>query len=230
MINRNRFLFRLPNLPVSVETSITLLARDPRFAGALPGLQVALGVLTGLAAAALQTAGLAVQSKAPVIRLTHVTPLPHHPGQTLALATDVVTLPGPLPVTRARRAVLGLDGVTIVPWLTPLTPVSSCVEQTELADAGDSVTGVVIRHINIAITLTGFTLATRSLRLSEVSGTTGFASVPDIVGLTQAVLVLCVLREEAITGQSETRLEKCINSVNYSCLSYLLSGRGHGQD
>ena len=103
-----------PNSPVSVETSVALLARDPWFAAALPGLEVALGVLRGLAAPALQTPGLAVEAEAPVVGLALVTPGPHHPGETLALAIMVVTLPGPLSVTRARLTVLGLVWERIV--------------------------------------------------------------------------------------------------------------------
>ena len=103
-----------PNSPVSVETSVALLACDPGFAAALPGLEVALGVLSGLAAPALQAPGLAVEAEAPVVSLALVTPGPHHPGQTLALAIIVVTLPGPLSVTRARLTVLGLVWERIV--------------------------------------------------------------------------------------------------------------------
>ena len=104
----------IPNSPVSVETSVALLARDPWFAAALAGLEVALGVLRGLAAPALQTPGLAVEAEAPVVSLTLVTPGPHPPGETLALAIIVVTLPGPLSVTRARLTVLGLVWEKIV--------------------------------------------------------------------------------------------------------------------
>ena len=185
--------------PVSVETSVTLLASDPGFAGALPGLEVTLGVLTGLAAAALQTPGLAMEAEAPVVRLALVTPRPHHPGQTLALATDVVTLPGALSVTRAWLAVLSLDGVTIEPGLTPLTAVPSSVVETELTQAGDSVTGIVIHRVNVPVTLTRLTLAIRGLWLSEVSRATGLAPVPDIIGFTDTELVLSILGEEAVT-------------------------------
>ena len=113
-----------------------------------------------------------------MVRLALVTLRPHHPGQTLALATGVVTLPGALSVTRTRLAVLGLDGVTVVPGLTSLTAVPSRVEETELTQAGDSVTRIVIRSVNVPVTLTRLTLAIRALRLSKVSRTTGLASVP----------------------------------------------------
>ena len=165
----------------------------------MPGLEVTLGVLAGLAAAALQTPGLAMEAEAPVVRLALVTPRPHHPGQTLTLTTGVVTLPGALSVTRARLAVLGLDGVTIEPGLAPLTAVPSSVVETELTQAGDSVTGIVIHRVNVPVTLTRLTLAIRGLWLSEVSGTTGLAPVSNIIGFTDTELVFSILGEEAVT-------------------------------
>ena len=143
-----------------------------------------------------------------MVRLALVTPRPHHPGQTPTLATDVVTLPGALSVTRARLAVLGLDGVTVVPGITSLTAVPSRVEETELTQAGDSVTRIVVHCVNVPVTLTRLTLAIRALRLSKVSGTTGLASVPDIIGFTHTELVLSIFREEAVTGDSETKEKK----------------------
>ena len=84
------------------------MASDPRFTGTLPSLEVTLSVLRGLATPALQTPGLAMEAEAPVVSLTLVTHGPHHPGETLTLAIIVVTLPGPLSVTRAWLTVLGL--------------------------------------------------------------------------------------------------------------------------
>ena len=98
----------IPNSPVSIETSVALLTCDPRFTGALPSLEVTLGVLRGLATPALQAPSLAVEAEAPVVSLALVTPGPHHPRETLTLAIIVVTLPGPLSVTRAWLTVLGL--------------------------------------------------------------------------------------------------------------------------
>ena len=148
-----------------------------------------------------------------MVGFTLVTPRPHHPGQTLTLATDVVTLPGALSVTRARLAVLGLDGVTVIPGLTPLTAITSRVEETKLTQAGDSVTRIVIRRVNVPVTLTRMTLAIRTLRLSKVSRTTGLASVPNIIRFTDAELVLSIFREEAVTRQSKTKQVKRINMV-----------------
>ena len=101
-----------------------------------------------------------------------------------------------------------LDGIPIEPVFAPLTAVSSCVEETELAEARDSVARVVVIDVNIAITLTRLTLSILSLRLSKVPGATGLTSVPDIIGFTHTELVLSILREEAVTGDGETKEKK----------------------
>ena len=93
-----------------------------------------------------------------------------------------------------------LDGVSIEPVLASLTAVPCCVEETELTQAGDSVARVVVTDVNVAITLTRLTLFILCLRLSKVSGATGLASVPDIIGFTHTELVLSILREQAVTG------------------------------
>ena len=106
-----------PEVPESVETSLALLARNSGLAGALTGQQVTLGELAGLATFAGQAAVRSVLVEAPVVGLALVAPLPLHPGQTLALASHVVTFRCPVQVTVAGPAVLLVDGVTKEPRL-----------------------------------------------------------------------------------------------------------------
>ena len=134
-----------------------------------------------------------MHSKAPMVSLTPVTPVTLHPWPTQTLASCVVTLPGALSVTVTRSAVLGQDGVTIEPGLAPLTVVSSCVKETQLADTSDVVTGIVVSHINVAIALTWLTVSTGGLRLTKISRTTSLTSVSDIVWLADTILVLSIL-------------------------------------
>ena len=56
-----------------------------------------------------------------MVRLALIALFPLHPVEAYALAGLVVTLPGPVPVTVALLAALGLDGVAKIPGLTSLT-------------------------------------------------------------------------------------------------------------
>ena len=117
-----------------------------------------------------------------------------------------------------------LNSVSIEPVLAPLTAVPSGVEETELTQARHSVARVVVTDVDVPIALTRLTLAILSLRLSKVPGAAGLASVPDIIGFTHTELVLGILREQAVTGDSET-IEKRMEcrDITLRCLHLHMS-------
>ena len=173
-----------PEVPEPVETSLALLSRHAGLAGALAGDEVALGKLTGLAAAAGQTAVRPVLVKAPVVSLALVTAGPLHPGQTATLPSLVITLTRPVQVAVTRPAVLQSDGVTVEPRLAPLAVVARSVPETELTQARHSVTGIRVLRIDVIVALTGLAETAGCLRLAKVSWATVLTLLSHVVRLT----------------------------------------------
>ena len=191
-------------VPEAIETSLALLSRHAGLAGALAGDEVALGELTGLAAAAGQTAVRSVLVKAPVVRLALVTPGPLHPGQTPTLPSLVVTVLSPVQVAVARPAVLQSDGVTVEPGLAPLAVVARSVTETELTQPRHSVTAIRVLRIDVIVTLTGLAGTPRCLRLTEVSRPTVLTLLSHVVRLTLTHLPHRGRSGGDVTGESKT--------------------------
>ena len=111
----------------------------------------------------------------------------------------MITFCSSLPVTVTNLTVLGIDSVSKEPGLTSLAAISSGVVQTQLTQSSNSVTGLMICHVNVSIALTGLTEAIISIWFSKISWTTSLASVSNIVWFTFTELVFSRVREQAIT-------------------------------